>query len=109
MKFKCKSCGYIVDDEAPNICPKCGAKKEAFVQLSEDSSALIDKSRCSNYIHMELIQLLNTVAALSQEGVEENLDPNCVKLFNYAEEQAVIIKQMIKAEIVAHISKEKWG
>ncbi len=109
MKFKCKGCGYIADNEAPDICPKCGAKKEMFEELSEEVSNLIDTSRCTNYIHMELIEHMNSVLALSEGGIEENLDPNCVKLFQYAQEQAEIIKQMAKAEIVAHIGKGKWG
>ncbi len=109
MKFRCKGCGYIADDNAPEVCPKCGAKKEMFEQLSEDAAILIDKSRCTNYIHMEIVSTLNAVIAQAQAGIEENLDPNCVKIFNYAIEQATILDQMIKAEIVGHISKSKWG
>ena len=76
MKFRCKGCGYIADDEAPDICPKCGAKKDKFEQLSEDASILIDRSRCTNYVHMDISMLLNSAFALSATGIDENLDPN---------------------------------
>ena len=107
--FKCKGCGYIADNEAPDVCPKCGAKKEMFEALTEDASILIEKSRCTNYIHMEIVSLLNSILALAESGIDENLDPNCAKLFNYCEEQSIIITQMIKAELEAHMNKKKWG
>ncbi len=31
--FICKVCGYIEDGNAPDACPVCGAKKEAFFQF----------------------------------------------------------------------------
>jgi rubredoxin len=107
--FKCKGCGFIADNKAPDVCPKCGAKKEMFEELLEDAAILIEKSRCTNYIHMEITSLLNSILALSDSGIDENLDPNCVKIFNYCEEQGTIIKQMIKAELEAHMKKNKWG
>jgi len=107
--FKCKGCGYISDNEAPDVCPKCGAKKAMFEELSEDASILIEKSRCTNYIHMEIMSLLNSALALAESGIDENLDPGCVKLFKYCEDQSTIIKQMIKAELETHMNKKKWG
>ena len=41
-------------------------------------------------------------------GIELNLDPNCVKTFEYANDKAWEIKQMAKAEIENHIAKGKW-
>jgi hypothetical protein len=107
--YKCKGCGYISDDTAPDICPKCGANKSMFEELSEDSAILVGKSRCTNYIHMEITGLVNSIISMSRDGIEENLDPNCVKIFNYIEEHGTIIKQMIKAELEAHVGKGKWG
>lgn len=107
--FKCKGCGYISDNNAPDICPKCGAPKNMFEEITEDTAILIEKSRCTNYIHMEILSLLNSALALAEGGVEENLDPGCVKIFTYCEEQSTIIKQMIKAELETHVNKGKWG
>jgi len=28
--YVCSVCGYIAEGEAPDTCPLCGAKKEAF-------------------------------------------------------------------------------
>jgi len=49
------------------------------------------------------------VAELAQKGLEDNLDPPCVKIFTEAKEQATLFQQKIKAEIQGHISKGKWG
>ncbi|HOD79195.1 MAG TPA: Rubrerythrin-2, partial [Syntrophorhabdus sp.] len=31
--YICKVCGYTAEDEAPDICPVCGAKKVAFYKV----------------------------------------------------------------------------
>ncbi|HOR54823.1 MAG TPA: rubrerythrin family protein [Synergistales bacterium] len=31
--YVCSVCGYIAEEEAPDTCPLCGAKKEAFKQV----------------------------------------------------------------------------
>jgi rubrerythrin len=31
--YVCSVCGYIAETEAPDTCPICGAKKEAFKQV----------------------------------------------------------------------------
>ena len=109
MKFKCSVCGNVLDNEAPEVCPRCGAKKEMYKALSDDAAKLIDKARYTNNLHMELESRLTAVALVAENGIKDNLDPTCVKIFNYAKEQATIIRQMIKAEIVVHIEKGKWG
>jgi len=35
MKFKCKICGNVVKDKAPNTCPKCGTKN-SYEKVKED-------------------------------------------------------------------------
>ncbi|MDA8441704.1 MAG: rubredoxin [Peptococcaceae bacterium] len=108
--WKCGVCGYLHHgDEAPESCPKCGAPKSQFSLLAEDAAALVLKSSRTNDIHMEIASLLEQIAVLSKEGQDINLDPGCKAIFDKAAAKAQILRQQIKAEIVTHISKGKWG
>lgn len=107
--FKCEVCGYIAESEAPAVCPKCGALKEKFAQLENSAEELIIKSRITNDIHMDMRILLAQVEELAMEGIDENLDPNCVAIFNRSKKDANELAGMIKAELAAHMNKNKWG
>ncbi|MHB1679911.1 MAG: rubredoxin-like domain-containing protein [bacterium] len=110
MMWKCSMCGYIHDgDSAPDVCPKCGAPKEKFEKIAPDVEQLIVRSRKTNQLHMDLTHLLTKVITISEEGITDNLDPNCVAIFQKAKKSAFELRQMSKAEIVSHINKQKWG
>ncbi len=107
--FKCTVCGFVYEGEqAPDTCPKCGAPKDKFEELSKEAMDKIYASDRTNDIHMELIQLCMRIVALCEEGISINLDPPCVSAFNKAKEEAWIIKQRSKAELVGHVSKGKF-
>ena len=107
--FKCSVCGYIHEGEnAPDKCPKCGQPKDVFAELSAEITALVYKSERTNDIHMEIIALTDKIVKLSKEGIELNLDPNCVSAFTQAKDEAYVIKQRAKAEIESHMKKGKW-
>jgi len=109
MLFKCSVCGYIHEgNEAPDSCPKCGAPKEQFVALSEDDAKKVYASNRTNDIHMSIIKLAMEMEELSKEGIEINLDPPCVSVFQHAVDEAWVIKQRSKAEIAGHVGKGKW-
>lgn len=108
-KFKCTVCGYISSDQAPEICPKCGAPKDKFEELSEDLAKLIDRSAYTNLLHCNLIATLEGVLDLAEEGIEDNLDPGCLSIFQKTKKLATEVIQMSKAEIQGHIAKGKWG
>jgi len=109
-KWVCGTCGYVWDGEnPPNNCPKCGAPKEKFTQLPDDKAKLIDRSRLTNDLHMKLEALMSKAIAVAEDGIKDNLDPACVVVFNKAKADAEIIKQMVKAELQAHMNKGKWG
>jgi rubredoxin len=109
-KWRCGVCGYIHDGEsAPENCPKCGAPKEKFTQIPEDQENLIERSRFTNQLHMELASLMERVMEIAQEGIADELDPPCVALFKKALQSAIEIQQATKAEIAGHIAKGKWG
>ncbi len=108
--FKCTACGFVHDGtEAPEACPKCGAKAEKFEAIEADARTAVEKSRFTNGLHMHLLTLLQEVEAISADGVTENLDPGCVAIFERAKGQAVELVASIKAEIAGHVSKGKWG
>jgi rubredoxin len=107
--WKCSVCGYVHEGEnALDVCPKCGAPKDKFVELSKEESEKIYKSDRTNDIHMQIIHLSMKIAALSEEGITLNLDPACVSIFEKAKYEAWVIKQRSKAELAGHMNKGKW-
>ncbi len=110
MFWQCSVCGYIHDGDAPpERCPKCGAPKEKFVQLGEDAAKLVERSRFTNQLLTALMGIGDELAAIAEDGLEDNLDPGCVGIFKYTQRVAGELSQMAKAEIKTHIEKGKWG
>lgn len=108
--WKCSVCGYVHHgEEAPDKCPKCGAPKEKFNQLDEEQSALVEKSRYTNELHMELFTALRGIEAVCEEGIEEDLDPGCVKIFKELSKVSKEKQQEIMAELATHVGKGKWN
>ena len=107
--FKCTACGYVHQgEEAPDICPKCGAPKKMFVELDKEAADKIYAAGRTNDIHMQLTALAMQIEKLCIEGIEIGLDPPCVGVFTAAKDEAWVIKQRSKAEIAGHVGKGKW-
>lgn len=107
--FKCTVCGYIGEwNEAPEKCPKCGAPRDKFEEMGEEASEKVYRSDKTNVIHMQIIALADDIIQLSLEGIEDDLDPNCVKAFENAIDEAWTIKQRCKAELAGHMKVGKW-
>lgn len=108
--WQCSSCWYVWDgDEPPDKCPKCGAAREKFTALEDKAMELVDSSRFTNNLHMQLFVLMEQVMEVAEDGIDDNLDPGCVRIFKRALEQAEILQQSIKGEIQGHVKKGKWG
>ncbi len=108
--WQCGNCGYVWDgEEPPDKCPKCGAAREKFVELEDKAMELIERSRFTNSLHMQLALLMEQVMDVAEDGIDDNLDPACVKIFKQALAQAEIIQQSVKAELQGHMKKGKWG
>ena len=108
--WRCGSCGYVWDgEEPPDKCPKCGSAKEKFEALEDKAMELVERSRFTNNLHVHLFSLLEQVMDLAEDGIDDNYDPGCVKIFRQAMEQAEILQQSIKAELQSHVKKEHWG
>ena len=107
--FKCLGCGYIGEGEAaPANCPKCGAPAERFEELSTEAADKVYRSDATNSLHMELISLAEQMVTVCDEGILDDLDPNCVAAFKKAKNEAWIIKQISKAELAGHMGRGKW-
>ncbi|MCS7099971.1 MAG: hypothetical protein RMH84_02720 [Sulfolobales archaeon] len=108
--WKCQICNYIHEGaEPPERCPKCGAPREQFKQMSEQEAQLVLRSRKSNYLHVRALALLKELAAVAEEIIQDSLDPGCVKIAAEEKEFALRTTQKILAELETHAKKNKWG
>jgi rubredoxin len=109
-KWKCDVCGYIHDgDEAPGTCPKCAALKEHFTLLDEAASKLIERSRQTNALHAQVIDLARQIEAASNAGLKDELDPGCVDVFTKSRAMAWTQMKLSMTELQGHMKKGKWG
>ena len=94
-KWKCSVCGYIHDgDEAPEACPKCGAPASKFELLGDAAAGLVERSRRTNALHCRMVGLARKIEAACKEGIEDNLDPGCVKVFERSLSQSYEIMKL---------------
>ena len=108
-KWKCV-CGYIHDgDEPPGVCPKCGAGPDKFTLLDDKAAELVERSRHTNALHSRLVDLARQIEATCKDGIADNLDPGCVKVFQGSLQRSYEIMKMAMTEMQSHISKGKWG
>jgi len=82
---------------------------EKFERLEDQAMELIERSRYTNGLHMSLYAILEQVMDVAEDGIDDNLDPNCVKIFKRAMAEAEILQQSIKSELHGHMNKGKWG
>jgi rubredoxin len=109
MLWKCSVCGFMHEgNEAPDVCPKCGASKEKFAAMPEEDANKVFSADRTNDIHMEIIGLAMKIKDLAREGIELNLDPPCVAVFQQAHDEAWVMKQRSKAELAGHVARGKW-
>jgi hypothetical protein len=108
--WRCGACSYLWEGEKPpDKCPKCGAGRAKSVELEPKAQGLVERSRFTNSLHVHLLSLLDQMMDLTEDGIDDNLDPACVKIFQRAFDQAEILQQSIKAELQSHMNKGRWG
>ncbi len=108
--WRCTVCGFVYEgDQPPQACPKCGAPAEKFELISEEQSKIIERARRTNQLHSDLLAALAKVEAVADAGIEDNLDPGCLRTFTKAKEVARLVRQFSVAEIQIHVNKGKWG
>lgn len=52
---------------------------------------------------------MEALIELAEVGIEDDLDPGCVKLYKECRDFALFARQSLKAEIQNHMNKGKWG
>jgi len=108
-KWKC-ACGYIHDgNEAPSRCPKCGAPTEKFTLLEGATADLVERSRHTNAIHCQMVNLARKMEVACKDGIEDNFDPGCVGVFQKTLAHSYEIMKLSMTEMQGHIAKGKWG
>lgn len=108
-KWKC-ICGYIHDgDEVCDVCPKCGAKGSDFTELDEAAGKLIERSRHTNALHAQLIDLARQIERVCEDGIRDALDPGCVDVFEKSLKASYIQMKLSMTEMQGHMNKGKWG
>jgi len=106
---KCQVCGLVFEaDHLGESCPKCNAPKEKFTELTVEEAEKSLRSTFTNQLHMKMITLCKEIDDLADLGIEDALDPACVKLFSKAKKEALLITQMARAELAGHMNKGKW-
>ncbi len=109
-KWRCAQCGYIHDgEEPPPVCPNCGAPREDFVEVKGEESQKVDRSRHTNALHCRLVSLAREIEAVSKDGIQDNLDPACVNIFQKSLQAAYEIMKRSMTEMATHMRKSKWG
>lgn len=109
-KWKCGVCGYIHDgDVVCDKCPKCGAPAEKFVALDEKVANLVERSRYTNALHAELIDLARKIERVCEKGIKDDLDPGCVDVFEKSRSMAYLQMKFAMTEMELHMKKNKWG
>lgn len=109
-KWRCEVCGYIHDgDEVDGACPKCGAAAEKFQLLDEKAADLIERSRHTNALHAQLIDLARQIERVCEDGIRDALDPGCVKVFEQSLQASYIQMKLSMTEMQGHMQKNKWG
>ena len=108
-KFKC-ACGYIHDGETVcETCPKCGAPASALVELDQAAADLIERSRHTNALHAQLIDLARQIERVCEDGIKDALDPGCVDVFQKSLQASYIMMKLSMTEMAGHMNKNKWG
>jgi hypothetical protein len=108
-KWKC-SCGYVHDgDNPPASCPKCGAAPEKFTMLDDNAAGLVERSRHTNMLHAQVIDLARQIERVSKDGIADNLDPGCMDVFKKTLQASYVMMKLSMTEIQGHMNKGKWG
>ena len=108
--WRCMVCKFVWEgEEPPEKCPRCEAPRGKFEEIPGDKVKLIERSRLTNSLHVDLHSLLSRIIKVCEKGIEDSLDPGCIKIFKESKEFAEEMMRKIKAEIEVHIAKGKWG
>jgi hypothetical protein len=89
----------------PQVWGSCGEVE----LISEEQVGVIERARKTNQLHIDLLAEVAKIEAIADAGIEDNLDPGCLRTFMKAKEAARLVRQFSVAEVRVHVNKGKWG
>jgi hypothetical protein len=107
--WRCDACRYLQEAAPSEPCPRCGADPSQFVTLDAGAGERIERTRFTNSLHMQLFSLLEDARDIADAGIEDGVDPACVRIFQEVEDFAAEMQNKIGAEIAMHVNDNRWG
>ena len=84
-------------------------KKKGFTLIELLVATLVERSRHTNALHCRLVNLARKMENVCKDGIEDNLDPGCVDVFQKSLAHSYEMMKLSMTEIQGHIAKGKWG
>ena len=86
---------------------RCGGL--VFAELDEAAAGVIERSRNTNALHAQLIDLARQIERVCEAGIRDALDPGCVDVFEKSLNASYIQMKLSMTEMQGHMAKGKWG
>jgi hypothetical protein len=77
--------------------------------LDQAKADLIERSRHTNALHAQLIDLARQIERVCEDGIRDALDPGCSKVFEQSLQASYIQMKLSMTEMEGHMQKGKWG
>ncbi len=77
--------------------------------LDDTAAQLVERSRHTNVLHARVIDAARQIEAACKDGIADDLDPNCVAVFQKSLIRSYEIMKLSMTEMQGHMSKGKWG
>jgi rubredoxin len=109
-KWSCSGCGYLHDgSEAPGSCPMCGAGAAKFARLDAPAADRVERARNTNAYHFRLFDLARQIERVCKEGIQDELDPQCVAIFKKGLAYSYELMKLSMVEMKNHAEQGRWG
>jgi hypothetical protein len=69
----------------------------------------MERSRRTNALHCQVVDLARQVERACKEGIEDELDPGCVDVFQKSLAHSYEMMKLSMTEMQGHMGKGKWG
>lgn len=107
--WRCEVCGYLHEgEEAPDICPKCGAPKEKFELLDEDEAEMMRDALATREKYAQIYDHLEAINTIAQEGIDLNLDEGCNEIFAKTQSDTETMRKTLKEALAGHADECIW-
>jgi len=77
--------------------------------MTDQEWEVVQRSRLTNALYTELLAMTPRLIEIAKSGIEDDLDPWCVQLFEHLLKEVTFVEASAKAELEGHMKKGKWG